>query len=71
MKKISYWFWFLLVVSVYSQEKESLPVVSEVKELKNIKEGRTTSLIGWMLCLCTSPLLLVVLMDFLVWNLLD
>ena len=71
MKKISYWFWFLLVVSVYSQEKESLPVVSEVKDLKNIQEGRTTSLIGWTLCLCTSPLLLVVLMDFLVWNLLD
>ena len=37
MKKISYWFLFLLVVSVYSQEKKSLPVVSEVKELKNIQ----------------------------------
>ena len=37
MKKISYWFLFLLVVSVCSQEKESLPVVSEVKELKNIQ----------------------------------
>ena len=37
MKKISYCFLFLLVVSVYSQEKESLPVVSEVKELKNIQ----------------------------------
>ncbi len=37
MKKISYCFLFLLVVSVYSQEKEPLPVVSEVKELKNIQ----------------------------------
>ena len=37
MKKISCCFLFLLVVSVYSQEKESLPVVSEVKELKNIQ----------------------------------
>ena len=37
MKKISYWFLFLLVVSVYSQEKESLPVVSEVQDLKNIQ----------------------------------
>ena len=37
MKKISYCFFFLLIVSVYSKEKESLPVVSEVKELKNIQ----------------------------------
>ena len=37
MKKISYCFLFLLIVSVYSQEKESLPIVSEVKELKNIQ----------------------------------
>ena len=37
MKKISCCFLFLLVVSVYSKEKESLPVVSEVKELKNIQ----------------------------------
>ena len=37
MKKISYCFLFLLSVYVYSQEKESLPVVSEVKDLKNIQ----------------------------------
>ena len=37
MKKISYYFLFLLAFSVYSEEKESLPVVSEVKELKNIQ----------------------------------
>ena len=37
MKKISYCFFFLLIVSVYSKQKESLPVVSEVKELKNIQ----------------------------------
>ncbi|MBP97397.1 hypothetical protein CMK18_15715 [Candidatus Poribacteria bacterium] len=37
MKKISCCFLFLLVVSIYSKEKESLPVVSEVKELKNIQ----------------------------------
>ena len=37
MKKISYCFLFLLIVSVYSKQKESLPVVSEVKELKNIQ----------------------------------
>ena len=37
MKKISYCFLFLLVFSVYSQEKNSLPVVSDVKKLKSIK----------------------------------
>ena len=37
MEKISCCFLFLLVVFVYSQEKESLPVVSEVKDLKNIQ----------------------------------
>ena len=40
MKKISYCFLFLLVFSLHSdhnEEKESLPVVSEVKELKNIQ----------------------------------
>ena len=37
MKKISYCFLFLLIASVYSKEKESLPVVSEVKDLKNIQ----------------------------------
>ena len=37
MKRISYYFLFLLAFSVYSQEKESLPVVSDVKELKNIQ----------------------------------
>ena len=42
MKQIGYCFLFLLVFSIYSQEKESLPVVSEVKELKNIPlDGRT------------------------------
>ena len=42
MKKISYCFLFLLVVSVYSQEKEPLPVVFEVKELKNIQAKKIT-----------------------------
>ena len=37
MKKISYCFLFLLVCSVCSEEKDSLPVVSNVKKLKSIK----------------------------------
>ena len=37
MKQIGYCFLFMLVFSIYSEEKESLPVVSEVKELKNIQ----------------------------------
>ena len=37
MKKISYCFLFLLVFSVCSEEKDSLPVVSDVKKLKSIK----------------------------------
>ena len=117
MKKISYYFLFLLVFSVYAQ-KQYLSVNSRAKKLKtdiiNLKngqkiqgtiiemteedltivtinddgietfsvylkddirnfeiftetkrtekEGRTTSLIGWTLCLCTSPVLLVVLL---------
>ena len=37
MKKISCCFLFLLVFSVYSEEKEYLPVVSNAKELKTVK----------------------------------
>ena len=37
MKKISYCFLLMLVFSVYSQEKDSLLVISDVKKLKSIK----------------------------------
>ena len=47
--------------SVYLKDDiRNFEIFTETKRTE--KEGRTTSLIGWTLCLCTSPVLLVVLL---------
>ena len=37
MKKISYCFLFMLVFSVYGEDQEDLPVISQAEELKTVK----------------------------------